>query len=296
MQIRMKRTLYLALTVLTGAPLVALHGAEDPVRPFRAKDVFADGQTILFQDAFNSVLLGRWNLSEDDRYKLLKETPERIRIVEAPGLADGRRAARFTVPRAPNSFRAEISLPHEDGFNERWYGERVLVPADWVFDPNRGNDLVMQWHAIPGNWRATFPNLEISIGNTNWFIRQSYGSAQTKPTRTSERLADPVKPGAWTSWVVHAKWSPSADGLLQIWKDGKLVLGRKGTNVYSTIGVAYTPYLKTGIYHPEWHIDKDGKKEAFEREWAVATNKVIFVTDVKVGSDRAKYEDVAPAP
>ena len=216
--------------------------------------------------------------------------------MEAPGLADGRRAARFTVPRAPNSFRAEISLPHEDGFNERWYGERVLVPADWVFDPNRGNDLVMQWHAIPGNWRATFPNLEISIGNTNWFIRQSYGSAQTKPTRTSERLADPVKPGAWTSWVVHAKWSPSADGLLQIWKDGKLVLGRKGTNVYSTIGVAYTPYLKTGIYHPEWHIDKDGKKEAFEREWAVATNKVIFVTDVKVGSDRAKYEDVAPAP
>lgn len=251
---------------------------------------------ILFEDDFKSSPFGRWNFSEDDRYKLQKETPERIRIVEAPGLESGRKAARFTVPRAPNSFRAEISLPHEAGFTERWYGERVLVPADWVFDPNRGNDLVMQWHAIPGNWRATYPNLEISIGNTNWYIRQSFGSAQAKPTRTNERLADPVRPGVWASWVIHAKWSPREDGLLQIWKDGKIVLERKGPNVYTTIGVAYTPYLKTGIYHPEWHLDKEGKREAFEHERAVATNKVVFVTDVKVGGDRAAYEDVAPKP
>lgn len=35
----------------------------------------------------------------------------------------------------------------------------------WVFDPNRGNDIVIRWHAIPGNFRATYPNHEISIGN-----------------------------------------------------------------------------------------------------------------------------------
>jgi len=283
------------LFVCTGIAAWAA-AADEPARPFRAKDVFSDGQAILFQDDFQSGQFRRWNFSEDDRYKLQKETPERIRIVEAPGLESGRKAARFTVPRAPNSFRAEISLPHESGFNERWYGERILVPDEWVFDPNRGNDLVMQWHAIPGNWRATYPNLEISVGNTNWYIRQSFGSAQTKPTRTNERLGDPVRPGVWTSWVIHAKWSPRDDGLLQIWKDGKIVLERKGPNVYTTIGEEYTPYLKTGIYHPEWHLDKEGKKDAFEKERAVATNKVICVTDVKVGGERAKYEDVAPKP
>lgn len=268
--------------------------AAEPVRPFRADDVFERGQALIFQDDFKTGQFRRWNFSEDDRYRLLHESPDRICIVDAPGLSPGSKAARFTVPRAPNSFRAEISLPHENGFNERWYGARILVPSGWVTDTNRGNDLVIQWHAIPGNWRATFPNLEISVGNTNWFIRQSFGCAQTNPTRTNVRLEDPVRPGQWAAWVIHARWSPGDDGLLQIWKDDRVVIERKGPNVYGTIGVAYTPYLKTGIYHPEWHLDKPGKREAFDREHAVATNKVIYVTDVKVGNERARREDVAP--
>jgi hypothetical protein len=165
-----------------------------------------------------------------------------------------------------------------------------------VLDPSRAVDIVMQWHAIAGNWRATYPNLEISIGNANWFVRQSYGSAQTKPTRTEKILDAPVQPGSWVAWVIHAKWSPGDDGLLQIWKDGKLVMDRKGPNVYSTIGVEYTPYLKTGIYHPEWHLDNDRRRKAFDKENPVATNKVIYATDIKVGNERARYEDVAPKP
>ena len=152
--------------------------AEDmPTRPFRAQHVFDYSQSIVFQDDFRSGRFGRWNFSEDDRYGLFQESPARMQIVDAPGLGVGCRAVRFVVPRAPNSFRAELSLPHENGFQERWYGERVMVPADWVFDPNRGGDIVMQWHAIPGNWRATFPNLAISIQQSNWVVRQSYGCA-----------------------------------------------------------------------------------------------------------------------
>lgn len=268
--------------------------AEAKVRRLTAGEVFDDRQPVIFQDDFQSGQFDKWTFSENDNYEIVHENPERIKIVNAPGLAGGRKAVRFAVRRAPNSFRSEISLPSEPGFHERWYGERIFVPNDWVFDPNRAVSIVLQWHAVRGNWRATFPNLEISIGNTNWFIRQSYGSAQTRPTRTQKILADPVQRGAWVSWVVHAKWSPDAAGLLQIWKDGKLVMDAKGTNVYSTIGVEYTPYLKTGIYHPEWHLDKDGRREAFDKETPVATNKVIYVTDIKIGNERAKFEDVAP--
>lgn len=288
---------HLILAALLLASLAALPtsavAAEVPVRPFRAKDVFDYRQAVIFQDAFQSGNFGKWNFSEDDRYGIPKETPQRLKIVEAPDLGATKKAVRFTVPRGPNSFRSEISLPHETGFNERWYAERILIPKDWVFDPNRGNDIVMQWHAIPGNWRATFPNLAISIGNTNWFIRQSFGSAQANPTRTNQKLADPVQPGVWVAWVIHAKWSPGAEGLLQIWKDGKLVMDRKGPNVYSTIGVEYTPYLKTGIYHPEWHLDKAGKQEAFDQEDPRAKTKVIYATEIKIGDARARYEDVA---
>jgi len=292
----------LAAFIMLVAPLAAL-GAPDSIetgkaqsRHLIARKVFNYQTPILFQDDFRSGVLDRWNLSENDQYELFHATPERIQIVDAPGSSDGRKAVRLVVERAPNSFRSEISLPSETGFQERWYAEQIFIPQEWVFDPVPGNDIVMQWHAIPGNWRPTFPNLEISLGNRNWFIKQSFGSPQTQPTRTAKKLDDPVQPGAWVSWIIHAKWSPGDDGLLQIWKDGKLVLERKGTNVYATIGAEYTPYLKTGIYHPEWHLDKDGKREAFEKATPVATRKIIFVTGIRVGDERAQLDDFLSQP
>lgn len=285
--------------------LVALIGAQslsaqekapaEPKRPFRAGDVFAKGNLFLFKDDFRNGDFGRWNFSEDDRYNLLQVTPERIRIVDAPGLEKGCKAVRFFVPRAPDSFRAEISLPHENGFQERWYGGRILVPSDWVTDPGRAQDIVMQWHAIPGNGKATYPNLAISIGNTNWFITQSFGEAKGQPSRPRIKLEDPVKPGTWVSWVVHAKWSPKEDGVLEIWKDGKRVADLKGPNVYGDIGLEYTPYLKTGIYHPEWHLDTDRKKQDFEKEAPVAKSKTIYITDCRVADSRAKLQDMLPS-
>lgn len=260
-----------------------------------AKDVFDFSRTVVFQDDFSSGAFGRgWRFSENANYNLPGPSPARIAIVDAPGLDAGRRAVRFEVRRAPDSFRSEISLPHESGFQERWYAGRIFVPETWVPDPGRGNDIVMQWHAIPGNWRATYPNLEISIGHTNWFVRQSFGDAQGGPMRTNTKLDDPMRPGTWVAWVIHAKWSPGPDGRLRIWKDGQLAFERTGPNVYSTIGVEYTPYVKTGIYHPEWHLDKDGKRETFENEKPAATNKVVYVTDFKVGDARAIYSDLTP--
>ena len=293
------RIIFCATLVAPALSLKAADAAKPDApryRHFGNSEVFDYKKSLIFQDDFRSLNFdaGKWRFSENDNYEIQHENPARIKIVDAPGLPEGTKAVRFAVPRAPNSFRSEISLPHEPGFQERWYGERIYVPDEWVFDPDRAVDIVMQWHAIPGNWRATYPNLEISIGNTNWFVRQSFGNAQEKPTRTNLRLDEPVRPGAWVSWVIHAKWSPRDEGLLQIWKEGRLVLERGGPNVYGTIGEDYTPYLKTGIYHPEWHLNKGGRREAFERERPAATNKVIFVTGIKIGDARARYEDVAP--
>jgi hypothetical protein len=286
------------VTILTSC-LAAASAAEPsappplPPRALKAKDVFDLSRPVIFSDDFAKGSLDRWNFSEDDRYRLPAVDSKRIAVVDAP-LLKGRKAVRMTVPRAPNSFRAEISLPHEQGFQERWYGARFFIPETWVFDPNRGNDIVIQWHAIPGNFRATYPNLEISIGQDRWFIRESFGSPQTKPTRTNTKLDDPVVRGRWVSWVVHAKWSPGEDGAMKIWKDGAVVFERKGPNVYGTIGVEYTPYLKTGIYHPEWNLKDERKRLAFEQEKPVADRKEIYVTDLKVGRGDAGYAGVAP--
>jgi len=274
---------------LLGMPL---HAA--PKASPEAGNVFKPDQPVIFQDDFQSGSIVRWGIAEDDRYGLPTNTPARLRVVDAPDSPAGRKAIRFFVPRAPDSFRSELSLPHEEGFHERWYAGRLLVPKEWVIERHsKGNDIVMQWHAVPGNGKATFPNLEISIGEDSWYVRRNFGTAHQAPTRTSDKVA-PMQPGTWVSWVIHAKWSPHDDGLVQIWKDGKILYEKSGPNVYADIGTEYTPYFKSGIYHPEWHLDTERKRTVFAADKPDATSKTIYGTDYKIGDQRARYEDMAP--
>lgn len=278
--------------------LAALASAADApkakFRPPSAAEVFDYGAPVIFADDFAAGEFSKkWRFSQNANYEVTAPDPELMRIVDAPGLP-GKKAVRFSVVRGPGIFRSELSLPHEKGWQERWYGGRILIPKEWVRDPAKPVDIVMQWHGIPGNFRATYPNLEISVGDDRWQMRQSFGDPKTQPTRRETKFEDRVQPGVWTAWVIHAKWSPKEDGLLQVWKDGKLVADLKGPNTYGTIGLEYTPYLKTGIYHPEWNVDKPGVRERFDAEKPVATHKITYVTDVKIGDARAKYEGVAP--
>ncbi len=275
----------------------AVFAADAPKPKFRgptAAEVFDPKTPVMFADDFGGAAFSpKWRFSQNADYEVTKPDPELIALVDAPGLP-GKKAVRFSVVRAPNVFRSELSLPHENGWNERWYAERILIPKEWVRDPGRAADIVMQWHAIPGDFRATYPNLEISVSDDRWQVRQSFGDPKTKPTRRETKLDDRVQPGVWTSWVIHAKWSPNDAGIIQVWKDGKLVADLRGPNTYGTIGLEYTPYLKTGIYHPEWHVEKPETKARFDADKPVATHKVVYVTDVKVGGPAAQYEDVVP--
>ncbi len=169
--------LLFACLALAGAALYFRAEDEKPSR-LQAEDAFDNRQAVIFQDDFSAGQITNWKLSEDDRYGLAEANPKRMSVVEAPGLGNGRKAVKFVVPRAPNSFRAEISLPHEKGFHDRWYGARVLVPKGWEIDPSGGNDIVLQWHAIPGNWESTYPNLAISVGSDSWVVRQSHGTVR----------------------------------------------------------------------------------------------------------------------
>jgi len=45
-------------------------------------------------------------------------------------------------------------------------------------------------------------------------------------------------------WVFHIKWSHKPDGLLEVWKDGKLVVRKTGPNTYNDERV---PFLKWGL-------------------------------------------------
>jgi hypothetical protein len=52
----------------------------------------------------------------------------------------------------------------------------------------------------------------------------------------------------------------------------------------------------TGIYRPEWHLNNDRQREAFEKQEPAATWKLIYVSQVIVGSKGASLQDVSPRP
>jgi hypothetical protein len=283
----------LALSLLT-FPLAA-EPAPVPAKAAKASPVFKTGEKILFESDFSHSGFGPMKISEDARYNIASPTPDRLGLVDAPGMPAGTKAACFTVPRAANRFRSELSLPHEPGFQERWYGVSQFVPADWKPDMNPGSDIVIQWHAIPGNGKATNPNLDIAIHGKKWVVHRAYGDPHKGPTRATKELDLALEPGNWSNWIIRAKWSPREDGRIEIWHNGRQVFEHTGPNAYGTIGVDYTPYLKTGIYHPEWNFSKAGREERFAKDLDPVVRKQIHVAKVVVASEAATLDDLKAA-
>ncbi|MEH7462238.1 polysaccharide lyase [Bacillus thuringiensis] len=244
--------------------------------------------SIMLEDNFQSGL-EKWKVAINDtenRSKLDTDTiMQRVQIVDAPGMTGDHKAVQFVVPHSEGQFRSEIAQPYEEGFHERWYTARVYIPQDWVFDTESGNDIVMQWHAVLGSERVDrdFPELAIAVKGDRWSIQRAFGPT-SDIKRDSKTLDELVQKGVWSSWVIHAKWSSGNDGLLQIWKDGKVVWEVQGPNAYASR--ARTPYFKTGIYHPQW------KPKNGEVKPGPVTERKVFITNVKIGNEQATYQDM----
>ncbi|PFW77406.1 hypothetical protein COL27_25440 [Bacillus sp. AFS075960] len=243
---------------------------------------------IMFKDSFQSGLQ-KWKIAinnPEDRVNLDNNTiTQRVRVVDAPHMMSNHKAVQFVVAHSQGQFRSEIAQPYEEGFHERWYTAQIYIPQDWMFDTDSGADIVMQWHAVLGSERVNrdFPELAIAVKGDRWSIQRAFGPT-TNIQRDFKTLDEVVQKGIWSSWIIHAKWSSGNNGLLQIWKDGKIVWEVQGPNAYATR--ARTPYLKTGIYHPQWKPKYGQTKPGPVKE------RKIFITDVKIGNEQATYQDM----
>ncbi|WP_217563206.1 polysaccharide lyase [Paenibacillus sp. GbtcB18] len=243
---------------------------------------------IILEDNFQSGL-EKWKIAINDpesRMNLDTDTiSRRVHIVDAPGMTGDYKAVQFVVPHSQGQFRSEIAQPYEEGFHERWYTARTYIPRDWVLDKSSGNDIVMQWHAVLGSERVDrdFPELAIAVEGDRWKIQRAFGSPASIG-RDFKTLDELVQQGVWSSWVIYARWSAGSDGLLRIWKDGKVVWEVQGPNAYTTR--TRTPYFKIGLYHPQW------KPKYGEPKPGLVKERKVFITDVKIGSEEATYQDM----
>jgi len=220
--------------------------------------------------------------------------PHSAQIVTDP-VRGGRYAVRFMLRRTDRLVskgkRAELQMfaVGRHG-HEYWYGFSIYIPSDWREDIK--DEVVAQWNATRdrhlGESARRSPPLAIRIKRNKWFITCRWDSrALTPPGNTAPKRTlwrGEYRRGAWTDWVVHARWSYGADGLLEIWQNGRLIVTRRGPNTYNDVaGLRF----KIGIYKPQWNNPEN---------LSLVTVRVIYHDEVRIAGGNASYGDVAPGP
>lgn len=278
------------LAILTVVPFVLATSVWAFSRPSNDKLVFSED----FEDAD----LSKWGKELAPQYKDKKLTQpgkeiccqHSAAIVTSP-TQSGDRVAKFTLykndPEVATSRRSELRLNAVANRSEYWYGFSNYLPSSFVKD--RSMEIVAQWNAKPDrnlgeDWRS--PQLYLKTENGRWKIVRRWDS---KPLTTNNTPEDKetidlgaYQTGVWNKWVFHVKWSYQSDGLVEVWKNGKLVLRKTGPNTYNDkVG----PFQKFGIYKPDWKYRPHRSK--------IAT-RVIYYDNIRMGKANASYQDVAP--
>ncbi len=140
-----------------------------------------------------------------------------------------------------------------------WYAFNVYIPGNHIPDPV-SHDVVAQWHANKdrGEGNLGGPVIGLRVDNTRWDIDVNWTSNKitTKQNINNMRYnVGAISPGTWTEWIFHIKWSYNNDGVLEVWKNGKQVVNRKGPNAYND---NKAPYLKVGLYKTAWRNPAKG--------------------------------------
>ncbi len=197
----------------------------------------------------------------------------------------------------PSPFWPSFSNEFDVG-GEYWYGFSVHLPTTWVPDPSDrldthgDDDIVMQLHERPDfhlgeTWRA--PPVSLRIERDRWKVKRRWDS---KPVTTvdGEQQYEGTEvfdlgrfsTGRWTDWVFHVRWSYGPDGILQVWRDGVLVVDVSGPVGYNDRDGLY---LKTGIYKPSWASTSDP---------GPVRDRLLHLDEYRIAGADGSYESVAP--
>lgn len=188
-------------------------------------------------------------------------------------------------------FRTEVvpRMPDTRVGDEVWYGFSIFLPSS--YSTSQTWEVVAQWHDTPNDWdnlARQNPPLQMGITrNTGiWKITDLWDADVVQPGNVFDIDGvkawelGPYDKNRWTDWVFHIKWSFRADGILQVWKNGVLVVDYQGPNTYNDI---VGPYFKMGLY-------KGWKDDAVDN----VSERTLYHDELRIAGADGTYADVAP--
>lgn len=184
------------------------------------------------------------------------------------GVKSARFELRDTDPEVQSGTRSEIVFPETTNLN-RWYSFAIYFPSDG-YAKDDADEVINQWHQGGGKT----PALCLRTRNDILYLRV-LGVWKSLGTITKD---------TWQSYVLHVKHAPDYTGIVEIWRDGKLLFTYKGANMYRVTGEIHNPNWKLGIYKSAWNGTAKTK----------VSKRVLYFDDIKMGSERATLQEMTP--
>jgi len=179
---------------------------------------------------------------------------------------------RSTDPQTSRSIRSELTQDGDGVGAERWYGFNIFL-ENWTDD--EAGECVFQWH--PENLTGTATAALWTSGGRYVFVMNA------GDVNSYNEYIDigPIISNQWVSWVIHVKWASDKTGIMQVWKNRNLVVDKSGVATAPPVGT----YFKLGINKFGWGIQP-----------STTTQRILYYDDVRIGNEKASYEDVIPGP
>jgi hypothetical protein len=135
---------------------------------------------------------------------------------------------------------------------EEWWSTSILFPEDFVFPPS-GIYTLWDFH----HSGSTGPqNFAIQAVAGLGLRTRGYGGGTVGGGQYNATVPDPygavknVVKNRWYDFVLHVKWSPNGDGVMEGWINGQKFLAHSGPTLYA----GQTCYLKLANYHAAWGV------------------------------------------
>lgn len=166
----------------------------------------------------------------------------------------GKKAVRFELRQndtVSGGFRSEVRDPYfAPIFQETWYHLSVFVPELFPMSPSN-SCVFAQWHdqQDPGDGDRNPPIAIRLRGTGQLHITARYSAEKIQNGKPGPELLlyeDPrFKKNEWNDFVFRVFWSYKQDGLVQIWRNKKLIVDYRGPIGYND---DQGPYFKMGVY------------------------------------------------
>ncbi|HEY6503662.1 MAG TPA: polysaccharide lyase [Chitinophagaceae bacterium] len=179
---------------------------------------------------------------------------------------------RSTDPQTSSSIRSELTQGGDGVGAERWYGFNIFL-QNWMDDD--AGECVFQWH--PENLTGTATAALWTSGGRFVFVMNE------GDVNSGNEYIDigPIISNQWISWVIHVKWASDNTGIMQVWKNGNLVINKSRIITAPPVGT----YFKLGINKFGWGIQPSS-----------TTERILYYDEVRIGDEKASYADVVPGP